>query len=218
VLHDASSHASLSLAEVVALSSNVGVSRIFDALGEARFLASARRFHVGEAPPAIAGAAAGALPASLPTNSFEGGAVAAGEGALLASPAQIAAAYATIAAGGVYHAPNRTGASPGERVVSPEAAEATLALLDGAVNDAHATGSAARVDGVRVAGKTGTSDLSRDGVPHVYASFVGIAPREAPRLVVLVGADLTGARAEDAYGGKIAAPVFSRIIRRALAK
>ncbi len=216
-LHDASTNGDLTLGEIVARSSNVGVSRIFDALGEQRFVAAVRRLHFGEAPAGFPGATAGAVPASIAAGSFEGALVANGEGALQASPAQVAAAYATIAAGGVYHAPSRTG-SAGERVISEGAARAMLDLLDGAVNGPNATGAAARIDGLRVAGKTGTGDFSRDGKDHIYASFVGIAPREAPRVVLLVGADLAGEAAKDASGGRIAAPVFARIVGRAYAQ
>ena len=50
-----------------------------------------------------------------------------------------------------------------------------------------ATGKAARVPGVRVAGKTGTSALQEPEAPPVYASFIGIVPADAPKLVILVG-------------------------------
>jgi cell division protein FtsI/penicillin-binding protein 2 len=207
-VNDASPHGTLALGELVAVSSNVGVTRILDGVGGERFLATARRFHFGARP-------AGPLPGSLEASSFQGALAAIGEGGVVASPAQIAAAYAAIAAGGVYHAPSRRDASAGERVVSAETASAVLDLLDGAVNGEHATGANARVEGVRVAGKTGTADVVRDGSPHTYASFVGVAPREAPRFVILVSAEIA-APAEQAYGGKVAAPVFARILRRAL--
>jgi cell division protein FtsI/penicillin-binding protein 2 len=62
-----------------------------------------------------------------------------------------------------------------------------------------------------VAGKTGTANTEVAG--RNYASFVGIAPADAPRVVVLVGVDgVTGA------GGEVAAPVFARIAARALGR
>jgi cell division protein FtsI/penicillin-binding protein 2 len=85
-----------------------------------------------------------------------------------------------------------------------------MTMLDRVVNDASGTGHAARIDGVRVAGKTGTAQSRGD---RHYASFVGIVPADAPRFVVLVGVDgVTGA------GGKVAAPVFAKIASRALGR
>jgi cell division protein FtsI (penicillin-binding protein 3) len=70
----------------------------------------------------------------------------------------------------------------------------------------------------RVAGKIGTADQNPDGPREsnaAYASFVGAAPSEHPRYVVLVGANAVG---EHAFGGNVAAPVFARIVKRALAR
>jgi cell division protein FtsI (penicillin-binding protein 3) len=70
---------------------------------------------------------------------------------------------------------------------------------------------------VRVAGKTGTSNLREPNAFHasqVYASFIGIVPADAPRYVILVGAVDPQ---EGKWGGTVAAPAFARIARRALA-
>jgi cell division protein FtsI (penicillin-binding protein 3) len=91
-------------------------------------------------------------------------------------------------------------------------------MLEDVVESDHGTGNAARVAGVRVAGKTGTADQHPDGPEEEdasYASFVGAAPSENPRYVVLVGADVVG---KGAFGGSVAAPVFARIVTRALAR
>jgi cell division protein FtsI/penicillin-binding protein 2 len=91
-----------------------------------------------------------------------------------------------------------------------DTARTVLTMLDRVVNDADGTGQAARIDGIRVAGKTGTA---QSGGGRYYASFVGIVPADAPRFVVLVGVDgVTGA------GGKVAAPVFAKIASRAVHK
>jgi cell division protein FtsI (penicillin-binding protein 3) len=102
--------------------------------------------------------------------------------------------------------------------VKPSAtARTVMTMLERVVNDAGGTGQAARIDGVRVAGKTGTAQSGGDrhdasGDRH-YASFVGMDPADAPRFVVLVGVDgVTGA------GGEVAAPVFAKIASRALGR
>jgi cell division protein FtsI (penicillin-binding protein 3) len=90
-----------------------------------------------------------------------------------------------------------------------------MAMLEGAVQGEPATGKAAKVDGVRVAGKTGTAEWTTpdDDKKHIYSSFVGILPADAPRYVILVGVE---APRDDAPGGKVAAPAFARIATRAL--
>jgi cell division protein FtsI/penicillin-binding protein 2 len=81
-------------------------------------------------------------------------------------------------------------------------------MLENAVSSAPGTGRNARVQGLRVAGKTGTADLG-DG--HTYASFVGTVLDRQPRRVVLVGLE---APQNDGNGATAAAPVFARIARR----
>jgi cell division protein FtsI (penicillin-binding protein 3) len=80
------------------------------------------------------------------------------------------------------------------------------------------TGTLASVPGYRVAGKTGTAQKV-DPVTGGYsadkrvASFVGFAPVENPRLVIMVMVDEPRSQV---YGGLVAAPVFSRIAGQAL--
>ncbi len=84
------------------------------------------------------------------------------------------------------------------------------------VSHPEATGTRAHVDGERVAGKTGTASWTApDGSEHVYASFVGLVPATSPRFVILAG--LEDPKGEEAGGGRVAAPVFSRVATRALA-
>jgi beta-lactamase regulating signal transducer with metallopeptidase domain len=206
-LHDWGSYGLLDLPEVLAVSSNVGAAKVGETLGADRAARWLRRFHFGEPP--------GRLPDSVDPSTFEGAVVVIGEG-MSASPMQIAAGYAALAAGGVYRAPGGA-PSGGERVISTETARTIVGLLTEVVEGAHGTGGAARIPGVRVAGKTGTADRPAapgDAAEQVYASFVGMAPADAPRFVVLVG--LETAR-DGASGGTVAAPVFARIAARALA-
>ena len=220
-LHDHAPHATLALPEILIVSSNVGMSRVYDELGGAKLVAWAKRFHFGEAPLLLPspGVASGSVPSALEDKSLRGAMVAIGEG-LTATPIQIAAAFAAIANGGVYHPPalvRRAATGPGERVLREETARTVLTMLEGVVTSDLGTGNAARVPGVRVAGKTGTADQHPDGPADdaTYASFVGAAPSGNPRYVVLVGAEVAG---EHAWGGNVAAPVFARIVTRALAR
>jgi cell division protein FtsI (penicillin-binding protein 3) len=71
--------------------------------------------------------------------------------------------------------------------------------------------------GWRVGGKTGTAHKQENGAyaaDKYLASFVGLAPVSAPRLVIAVAIDEPGGRAY--YGGAVAAPVFAQVMQGAL--
>jgi cell division protein FtsI (penicillin-binding protein 3) len=211
-LQDAHSNlGTLDVAHLLAVSSNIGTSRIFDALGGDNLALWLRRFHFGEAP-GVRGAATGALPAQIATGSFEGAMLAIGQG-VSATPLQMVAAYGAIAGDGVYHAPTLDrGGSTAKRVVSPETARSVMALLETVVTDETGTGTAARVDGVHVAGKTGTAEWrAPDGRERTYASFIGIADLPSRRIVVLVG--IEAPPRDGLYGGNSAAPAFARLVK-----
>jgi beta-lactamase regulating signal transducer with metallopeptidase domain len=214
VLHDSNPYGELGLPEMLAVSTNVGFSRVFDRLGGDRLGRWLSRFHFGVAP-SVAGAAAGEMPARVADGSFEGAVAAIGQ-AMTASPLQLAAAYATLANDGAYVAPtmtHRAGPPTREQLVRPETARAVVSMLEGVVTGERATGKEARIAGVRVAGKTGTAEWRAPGSEGVYVSFVGIVPADHPRFVVLVGVE--GPR-EGGYGGNVAAPTFARVASRAL--
>lgn len=230
ILRDASPNEWLAVPQILALSSNIGASRIFDKLGGEALGRWLRRFHLGEAMRIqLRGAPVGEVPPVIADGSLRGVGLASGHGAAMASPLQMAAAYAAIANDGVFNAPTLARRAQGadgsvrfehhpenERVLRPETARAVMGMLERAVSDEQATGKAARVQGVRVAGKTGTTDEeSATGEPRAYASFIGVAPAEQPRFVILVGAVIA---AENATGGKVAGPVFARITARALGR
>ena len=102
-----------------------------------------------------------------------------------------------------------TTSSPAERrVVSEQTAAEMRNMLEMAVGD-EGTAPRARIDGYRVAGKTGTARKLRDGryVNDYVASFAGFAPVSKPRIVVAVMIDEPDAG--QIYGGQVAAPVFA---------
>ena len=201
VLRDAGAYGELDAAQILAVSSNIGVSRIFDAVGGERLRAGLQRFHVE-------------LPSGLPSGSLRGAILAMGEGSTT-TPLALASAYGVLANDGSYAG---NAASP-ERVVKESTALALRNMLEGVVTGERATGTAARVAGVRVGGKTGTSD-DDPGCKEcahgagVFASFVGIVPLDQPRWVIYVGVEQPN---REGSGGTVAAPAFARIATRALA-
>lgn len=90
--------------------------------------------------------------------------------------------------------------------------EAMLQVVEGG------TGKNAYVPGYRVGGKTATSEIQRekaDVEPRYTASFIGAAPMDDPRIVVLVAlSDLPESSPHG--GGAIAAPVVGRIMEDVL--
>jgi cell division protein FtsI (penicillin-binding protein 3) len=211
-LRDTRAYGTLTVPEMLAVSSNIGFAKVFDRLGGEKLDRWLRRFHFGTPP--LPGAAAGQMPARPEDRSFEGATMAIGQ-AMTASPLQVAAAYAAIANDGAYVAPTltrRVGPAPREAILKPDTARALLSMLEQVVTGEHATGKQARLAGTRVAGKTGTAEWESPS-GGIYASFVGIVPADRPRFVILVGVE--GPR-EGGYGGTVAAPAFARVASRVL--
>ncbi|CAL8973314.1 Penicillin-binding protein PbpB [Cellulomonas sp. T2.31MG-18] len=132
--------------------------------------------------------------------------------------------YATVANGGVRPQPHLiagwtgpdgtytpTPGAAGVRVVSPQTAQTLLTMLGSVVNDG--TGTSAAVPGYQVAGKTGTAQDMQTG--GITASFIGVVPADAPRLVV--GVFVQNPKTS-IYGGVVAAPVFSDVAGFALSE
>jgi beta-lactamase regulating signal transducer with metallopeptidase domain len=189
-LRDAAPYGVLDLGGALAVSSNVCAAKLAEPLGD-KLADALRRYHV-------------AALAHVDTRTLDGASIASGEGVGVAA-LDLAAGYTAFANRGVY----RFGGID-ERVMSEQAATDVLAMLERVVTDAEGTGHAAAIAGVRVAGKTGTAQRTAG---RYYASFVGIAPADAPRVIVLVG--LEGVTEG---GGKLAAPLFAQLAARALGR
>lgn len=165
------------LADIIARSSNVGAARVGERLGASALRDGLVRLGVG---------------ASLPDGAWSAHeqALAASGAGVRVTPVELARAYHLVAR-----------AARGEdTTLDRTAALQALELMTGAVE--KGTGRAARVEGHRVAGKTGTARLSPEGT---LASFAGVVPANEPRWVVLVVAETL----DGGYtGGTVAAPAF----------
>jgi cell division protein FtsI (penicillin-binding protein 3) len=232
VIHDHHPYGTLTFTEVLQHSSNIGAAKVGERLGKKTYHQYLRNFGLGQKTgvdlpmesPGILGAVDDWTRINLVTASF-------GQG-VAATPLQLACAYAALANGGTLMRPylvrevldaegNAVKANhptPVRQVVRPETAKLLVQLLEKVV-EKGGTGRRAFIDGVRVAGKTGTSQKINGAGGYSargrIASFVGIVPADQPRFVILVAIDEPKTAV---YGGEVAAPVFQAIARQALAR
>lgn len=209
-------------ADIMVHSSNIGTIQIAQRLGKAGIDRYLRAFGLADATALdFPGESAGLM---LDPDDWSGtsiGSIPIGQGVAVTA-VQMLGAYNTIANGGTYVAPSLVKAtvdSAGKvhpakppatrRVVSEATAIEVSRMLTAAVD--VGTGTAARIEGYGVAGKTGTArkpSETRPGYSDNYmASFVGFLPAEAPRLSAIVVLD----EPTPYYGGVVAAPVFAAL-------
>jgi cell division protein FtsI (penicillin-binding protein 3) len=212
----------MSVAQILSRSSNVGSVKLAQALGPERLDSWIRRFGFGRRTGIeFPGETRGIV---LPRKEWSGatiGNVPIGQG-IAVTPVQMAAAYGALANGGLWvqpHLVRRVGddepLQPRRRRIVPESvAEHVLRMLRGVVREG--SGYRAAVPGYQVAGKTGTAEKPDEkgyGTGKYVASFVGIVPVTAPRLAILVLVDEPQGQY---YGGFVAAPAFRELARFAL--
>ena len=207
----------LTTADILARSSNVGTVMIGLKLGVERFDRWVRRF--GFAKPTgvdLPGENQGIV---LDVDEYSGSSIGnmpIGQG-ISVTPIQMASAFTAIANGGVKRRPYIVvgEGSPGKRVLSRRTASEVSRMLEG-VLAAGGTAAEASVEGYTLAGKTGTAEKAENGTyskTDFVASFIGYAPARNPRLLVSVMVDEPRG---DIYGGTVAAPAFERIMEFAL--
>ena len=145
---------------------------------------------------------------------------------MTATSAQVASAYQAIANGGVHmpltlvagctRADGTTTMQPsgeGERILSEEAADTTVQILESVVTDGFLS-SQLSIPGYRVAAKTGTAEVAENGRygGQRIVSLAGIAPADDPQFVVVV----TLARPDTMKTSAAAAPTFRSIMTQVL--
>jgi cell division protein FtsI/penicillin-binding protein 2 len=213
----------LSVAEILAHSSNVGAVTIGMKLGSEKFSRWINRFGFGR-PTGVQYPAEerGIVP---PLEKYSGstmGNLPIGQG-LAVTPMQMVAGYTAIANGGILRRPQliekvdgqAVGEPRGQRVIDPQVAEQVRVMLEGVLAPGG-TASEVSVPGYKLAGKTGTAEVAENGTYSEYkyvASFIGFAPAQNPRLLVAVIVDQPQG---DIYGGSVAAPAFGKIAEFAL--
>ncbi len=230
-IHDQTKHGWLTFQQIIKYSSNIGVSKVAEKLGRERLYHYICAFGFGEKTGVgLPGEAKGIVPhprywppVVLSTISF-------GQG-ISVTGIQLAAALSAIANGGVLMKPYLVEKITNEkdevvkvfepvmvrRVISEETARKVASLLKGAT-EKGGTGEGAVPTGYEVAGKTGTAQkveplLKEYSNDRIMAGFMGFAPVEEPRIVLLVIIDEPGGQNG---GGIVAAPVFKAVMEHAL--
>jgi cell division protein FtsI (penicillin-binding protein 3) len=207
----------LSTADILAQSSNVGTVTIGLRLGAKRFDKWVRRFGFGGSTGVdIPGEASGIVPKPKDYSGSSMGNLPIGQG-LAVTPMQMASAYQALANGGLMRPPHVIAGRPGKprRVIQPHVASQVSRMLEG-VLAAGGTAREANIDGYVLAGKTGTAEKAENGgysKTRYVASFIGYAPAKKPRLLVAVMVDEPKG---SIYGGQVAAPAFQKIASFAL--
>jgi cell division protein FtsI (penicillin-binding protein 3) len=228
VIHDAEEHPeeTLTTAEILAQSSNVGAIKIGALEGPERFNQWVHNYGFGtrtgvDLPSEESGEA-------LPLDQYSGssmGNLPIGQGELV-TPIQMASAYAAIANGGILRTPHiiqsidghPTPEPHGRRVISRTTAAELREMLRGVLAPGG-TASEVSIPGYQLAGKTGTASkvdpqTGEYSETAYVASFIGFAPATDPKLLcaVIVNEPQTGS----IYGGTVAAPAFGQIMGFAL--
>ena len=219
----------LTMTGVFARSSNIGTILAAEKMPKSQLAHYMDRFGIGEKTNlGLPGESAGLIldqdnwsGTTFPTMAF-------GQGYSV-NTVQMTNVFATIANGGVRVQPSiiesiteRDGTvvptpdAERERVVSEDTARQVMAMMEAVVGDGG-TAPQARIPGYRIAGKTGTAQFvdpdCRCYAGDVTASFIGVAPADAPRLAVGV---FVHQPKRGRGGGELAAPVFKEITTYAL--
>ena len=224
--HDDKANGEIDMARVLQVSSNVGMVRVMQDVPTQRYWQHLNRLGINQAPDTdLPGAIAGYL---KPLRYFQedpihGATAAFGQGLSL-SPLKLLQLHGAIANGGWLVQPHVTrGLSGGttlasinpdplkQQVFRSDVTATVRRWMESVVE--QGSGRGVRIDGYRIAGKTGTAQKSNRGfyVPGaVITSFIAHLPVEDPRFVVLVVVDEP--KGAHTYGSTVAVPVAHAII------
>lgn len=232
ILHDAHPMGMLTLHQVLAHSSNIGAAKLAIQLGKDRFYQYIRRYGFGETTGIpLPGEIPGLVNPPYRWSELDITRVPMGQ-SVAVTPLQMATAMSTVANGGILMKPiiiseidDADGRpvvsySPVQvrRVISADTSRKIISALKDVVSK-DGTAKDAAVPGFAVAGKTGTAQKidPRGGYleGRYVVSFVGFLPADDPKFTLLVVIDDPEMKEGKAFGGTVAAPVFSKIAKRA---
>jgi penicillin-binding protein A len=217
------------LPEVLRVSCNTAFAQLGLDLGGPRLSGGADNFGFNKAPPIDLPSPAKSLFPDASAFVRDKPALAKsaiGQQDVSATPLQMALVASAIANRGVIMAPHvlkevtdskavvidTYSPKPWLSVVTPAVAEQVKGMMIGVVEDG--TGTRAQIDGVTVAGKTGTAQTGL-GTSHTW--FIAFAPAEAPTVAVSVMLENQSSD-DEATGGALAAPIARSVMQAALGR
>lgn len=219
-IKDIRNNGEITLKQVLARSSNVGISKVIFSIPEPAMLDLFSRFGLGTDVYSFPGENSGRLP-SPSTHQFVYATHAFGYG-LTVNATQLAGAYATLANRGVHQSIKLAKNSdlnliePPKRVLDQQVAENVVEMLQ-EVTSAGGTGRRAHIPGFETAGKTGTIRVvgpnGYDPNRHI-ALFAGFTPVKKPKFAAVV--IIEEPKESHYYGGQVAAPIYAKVVGAAL--
>ena len=226
-LHDHESHGTLPFRDVIKLSSNIGTAKAAQRLKPEELYRYIRAFGFGRRSGIDApGEVSGMINPPARWSKLSPFIIPIGQ-EVAVTPIQLAVMTAVIANGGYRvrpHLIDRLQASDGRlirtfrpeepvRIITPETARTMQTILTSVVESG--TGQLANVQGLTVAGKTGTAQkiepTGRYSHSRFVASFVGFGPVPDARFVIVVSMDEPRPLY---FGGVVSAPMFRRIVEQ----
>ena len=229
VIHDIKPNAWLTLSEIIAKSSNIGILKAARHLDKERLETYTRRFGFGEKTGIdLPYERVGSLRGIQKWDDYTIASVPFGQG-ISVTPVQMLNAINVIATKGVLLQPyitrqiidkdgsliEQSSPQPIRRVVSAETAQAMTQMLVGVTEVGG--GLRARVEGYAVAGKTGTAQKAERGKGYVegkvVATFAGFLPAEDALLSIIVVVDEPAGAPLSSH---VTAPIFQRIASEAM--
>ncbi|PME36916.1 peptidoglycan glycosyltransferase FtsI [Vibrio sp. 10N.286.55.E10] len=217
-VRDSSKVGKADLALILKKSSNIGVAKLALNMPLEALLGMYSSVGLGEMSGLnLIGETSGIFPNRRRWSKFEIATLSFGYG-LSVTPMQLAHAYATLANKGMYepiHIIKSNDQDFSKQIIKRENAELVLNMLEG-VTQKGGTATRAAVPGYRVAAKTGTSRKAEAGgySDEYIAITAGFAPVSDPRVALVVV--VNEPQGDLYYGGSVAAPVFSEIMKGAL--
>lgn len=229
-IHDQQAYGKIPLVDVVSKSSNVGMIRLTEEMKRSELYKIISDF--GFLTPTgieLTGEASGSLPKPRKWSGLTKPNLVIGQG-IAVTMMQMAMAYAVIANDGVLVKPTlirelrhsngkRDRVEPLEvrRVLSGSTAEYLRDMLIDAVD--NGTGKRAKIEGIKIAGKTGTAQMVNFDEGGYYddrfvASFIGYFPAERPKYLMLIAVFNPHGPKDEHTGGSVAAPVFKRVAEK----
>ncbi|MEX8034169.1 peptidoglycan D,D-transpeptidase FtsI family protein [Microbacterium sp. 20-116] len=215
----------VTIATALRLSCNIPMAELAVELGDDAIRAEAEKYGFNKSFSMPLESTPSTYPASpnAPQTALSGF----GQGDVRATPLQMAMVSAGIANGGVVMNPRmvdrviepnlsiKDEASSSEfgRALEPSIAAQMVTMMTANVQDGAASN--ARIDGVAVAGKTGTAE--NDSRPYTLW-FTGFAPADDPKVAVAVVVENGGGQGQNGSGNEIAAPIAKKVMEAVLGK